>query len=263
MSAGRFLGGKLPPWALLAVIFVSGIILMVLGDWVHSFEGGWGKASSGIIHEVGIAFTSAAILGFTVDYWFKAELAKDIFKAVCESHEMKIDISKINDDFVKVGTKTERRLKNITNHSCSLPVRVDLDEWGVPGQKSEILRLEARRGTEILFQEPELSENLNSSTISRVARDVNVPSGDAVVVVSEIVEFKRINDDAIFFFSHPTKNPTVEIVVSEGMEYLWGFGGLDERIASSGISPRRTLQGNYFPNQQMRVRWWTPEKPLV
>jgi hypothetical protein len=69
------LWGRLPPWATLALVGGFGLILIIAPavlQWDWDF---------GIIHEIGVAFLAACILGFTIDRWMKAELRTDAFKA--------------------------------------------------------------------------------------------------------------------------------------------------------------------------------------
>src|SRR5437870_1612240 len=70
-----FLTGKIPPWLILLAFLTLGIALIVIP---HVWRWTW---DYGIIPEVGIALLVAAILGFTIDRWMKAELRTDAFLA--------------------------------------------------------------------------------------------------------------------------------------------------------------------------------------
>jgi hypothetical protein len=88
----------------------------------------------GITSEIGAAFVIAAILGFTVDRWLKAELRTDAFlaaighilepefraevsrivgyKIICEGHSQWVEITLVENNVVRVTTSVERTLRN-------------------------------------------------------------------------------------------------------------------------------------------------------
>jgi hypothetical protein len=86
------LRGKIPPWLVLLGLFVAGLGLIVVP---HFWEWKW---DYGIIPEIGIALVVAAILGFTIDRWLKAELRTDAFLAAIGhvlAPEFRVEVSRI------------------------------------------------------------------------------------------------------------------------------------------------------------------------
>ena len=66
-------GRWLPRWAILLAIAFLGLVLIVAPSvfaWHRDY---------GVLHDIGIAFLSASIIGFTIDAWLKSDLSKDVF----------------------------------------------------------------------------------------------------------------------------------------------------------------------------------------
>src|ERR1700688_3977903 len=118
------LRGKIPPWLVLLGFLIAGLILIFVPHF-------WGiKWDYGITPEIGIAFLVAAILGFTIDRWLKAELRTDAFlaaighilapefrsevfriigyKLICERHSLVVEIAPVATNIVKVTSSVER-----------------------------------------------------------------------------------------------------------------------------------------------------------
>ena len=120
------LSGKLPPWAILALFLVLGLVLIFIP---HFFEWRW---DYGIVPEIGVAFVIASILGFTIDRWLKAETRRDVFLAsighvllpefrdevsrivgyalICERHFLLIKIESIGSGLVRITSHVERTI---------------------------------------------------------------------------------------------------------------------------------------------------------
>jgi hypothetical protein len=128
----RGLGGRIPPWLVLLIFFIFGAILIALphlGKWEWDY---------GIAPEIGVALLTAAILGFTIDRWMKAELRTDAFlaaighilapefraevsrivgyKLICERHVLLVDIELVESNVVKITSSVERTIRSRNAH---------------------------------------------------------------------------------------------------------------------------------------------------
>lgn len=267
---------------------ILGVILVVGAGLVSASalvpNGIWWAILSALFVGVGVAAFTAAILGFTIDRWLKTDIARDVFltaighylpenfrellkdemirlashKTLCEKHEMKLIIEPIDASHVKVTTSISRTIKNISRSPTSVANSFALDEWGVSGKPSTIKVCKAKRsdGTEVSF-DPEAIEHRPNMSIRAATKELTIPPSQTILLSSEGVEYKGINDDLSFFFAAPTINPEIEVEASE-FEAEIGFGSAGE-VIDSAVSKRRTLKGAYFPRQRMRVRWWPKE----
>jgi hypothetical protein len=270
------LGGKLPPWAVLTLFLILGLVLIFIPrvlDWQ------WDR---GIVSEIGIAFLVASILGFTIDRWLKAEIRRDVFLAsighvllpefrdevsrivgyalICERHLLLVKIESIGDGLVRITSHVERTIRNRSAYPQTMRNVTHMDEWG--------------------YQKAGASEIIECILeIDGVAIDANGPNKDAYSVYrhttqktlkpdqvsnlrSKYVEYKPVNDDLHYSFSTPTKNPEIEVQASDDLDFIYSFGtpSENENVVVSRYAPRKQLTGTYFPHQAMRVRWWPKPK---
>jgi hypothetical protein len=105
------IAGRLPYWAILSVLAIFGLLAIIIPS-IYEI-----RVDHGVISAIGTALVVAAILGFTIDRWMKAEIASDVFRAalgyilpkefhdaihnlisfsfMCEAHEMWYEITPI------------------------------------------------------------------------------------------------------------------------------------------------------------------------
>jgi hypothetical protein len=158
------LWGKLPPWSVLAIIGLVGllILLFIPNYWPWSWF-------DGVTHEIGIALIAASVLGFTIDRWLKAELRTDAFKAalghvlqpefraevsrivgyshICKKHLLLVDLHlDQKGGTVRVMSSIERVIENKSSYVGNIKNYVHIDEWGFPSGKSEILECSLKVG---------------------------------------------------------------------------------------------------------------------
>jgi hypothetical protein len=154
-EVGVTLSGRLPPWAVLGIIFVIGLILIIVPAvraWTWDY---------GIIRDIGVALLTTAVLGFTVDRWLKLEIAVDVFKAalgyvlpdefreevrrisnykmLADKHALIIDVTRLDLDTVRATVMLERTVRNISSETQVYANRLDIDEWNFTNAKSHIL----------------------------------------------------------------------------------------------------------------------------
>lgn len=270
--------GKLPPWDVLSKMLVLGLVLVLITDF-YDFK--YGKD---VIHDIGLALTTAAILGFTIDRWLKADIVKDVFSASMGymlPEELRNEIHWISGfkwmsertichvklDYAegefKLTSMIERDVKNITTNTEIFTGYVSIDEWGFEGHTSKIAEYEVIHGDKRLALIEPLKKG--PAKITGKTEDILISPKGVVTIKSKTIEFKRPNDVLYFSFLAPTKNPIVEVTAPGNIEYVVEFGHR-ERVESEKYSGRHTLKGTFLPTQHIRVRWWVKpksEKPDV
>jgi len=256
-------------WLLLVVIFVSGAILIFVSEHFHP---GW---DFGLIHELGIAFVVASVLGATIEITLVTKISRDVFEAtlgyillpefrnevaritgykfLCEHHLLLIKLELQSDHVVEVTTSIERKGRNITAYPEKLFAYLHIDDWGFVDRPSIILEcrliannipFEGHAVTAEPFREKWLSDEAEIG-----------PSG-TFTMLSKYKEYRRDNDVVYYFFGMPTKNPEIEVRLPPELDYSISFGGADTAIERSEYADRSQFNGMYFPHQAMSVRWW-------
>jgi len=142
---------------IMALVVLVGVLLMLSSDKVPL--GIWRT----LVQHLGTAAIIAAVLGFTIDWWLKRQIAEDVFsvamgyelptdlkeemrhvyssRVICKNHMQIVTITKIDDDHVSVDVALERKFENISSIEQPIKVALGIDEWNVPGHTSEIVEL--------------------------------------------------------------------------------------------------------------------------
>jgi hypothetical protein len=232
------MGGKLPPWAVLAVFLLLGAILIFVP---HFWEWRWDYE---ITSEVGVALLFAAILGFTIHRWMAAELSTDAFLAsvghvlpqefraevsriigyrlICEKHLLLINIDNVGNGLVRVTSAIERTIRNRSSNDQRINNMAHIDEWGNktagPSQIVDcILEIDDAK---IVAGAPKLDAySVQQATIKRKLKPNQVAK-----LQSKWVEYKPVNDDLHYSFATPTVNPVIEVHVSDDLDCIFNFG---------------------------------------
>jgi len=237
---------------------------------------GW-KWDYGILPEIGIAFLISAILAGTIDRWFKADFAKDVFEAAIghilepelrqEIHwiagfkwlsiktRIRLQIDDLNNGVVKVTCDIERELKNISSHPESLRGIISIDDWGIEAHKSQILMCGAIGPDGVKRDQKEI-ENTRAGSMTARTEPILVEPDKVVKTFSRSVEYKHRNDIFNLVFNWPTKNPELEVEISASLDYDAGFSHRAGVVTEPMIVNRKTLQGTFLPNQSVVARWW-------
>jgi hypothetical protein len=176
---------------------------------------------------------TAAILGFTIDRWLKAEIARDVFFSAVGyifRPELREEIRWIlgfewlavrtvyhisiktipSEEFVEVTSSIERELENITAFSKSINGWVKVDEWRVPGHESQVLECRIRREDEHEFIEGHRNSS-NTLAVEYETEQVSVAPGQRVIMYYKTVEYRRKNDMLYWTWSTATLNPQVQV----------------------------------------------------
>ncbi len=263
------LGGKIPPYLVLLGFFIlGGVLIFVPHYW------GW-HWDYGIISEIGVALLVAAILGFTIDRWLKAELRTDAFlaaighilapefrsevsriigyKLICERHNLVVEIAPVATNIVKVTSSVERVIRNKSAYPQPIKNFVHLDEWGYANIKSEIVECFFElEGKKFLMGEP----IVDAYTIQVRTEEQQLEPDQTVTLCAKWIECKNINDVVYFHFTNPTINPEVEVKNAQELDFIIGFGTPVQNVEPSHYTNRKRLVGTYFPHQNISVRWW-------
>lgn len=260
------IGGKWPRWTTLLALAFGGVGLMSV----------W---SSGIAHSIGEALLVSAVLGFTIDRWFKQELVHDVFQAAvgailrpelreevnwivgfkwlaikCKLH---LKIEDMGGGIVKVTSTSERVVENISSHPEKTRAAIATDEWGVKDRVSQILQCALVKDGESPRQHTGVKQG--EWSISAATEEVSVDRGKSVTLYYKVVEYKHINDECRMAFQIPTKNPEIEVEISETLEFSSGFSHRAE-VIEQPLANRVTLNGTFLPSQSMGARWWPKVK---
>ncbi|HXC27609.1 MAG TPA: hypothetical protein VNV38_06610 [Stellaceae bacterium] len=233
-------------------------------------------ADHGVVEAIGTAFLVAAILGFTIDRWMKAEIASDVFRStlgyilppefqgeiakivsfkfIGDEHEMWYDIEQITSDTISCRVRCERTLRNITNVSQKQNASIHIDDWGFDN-KSAIHRCEIHDSDGRLLENMIGVEARSDSTLYAETREVSVEPGSTIRVVTDFVEIRRVNDQIVTVFLAPSKNPRVHLNC-KNFQFVLDFGVLEQKTGMSAVSTTHTLHGIYFPPAPIRLRWW-------
>jgi hypothetical protein len=268
--------GKIPPWLILLTFLILGIVLILAP---HYWEWKW---DYGIIPEVGVAFLVAAILGFTIDRWMKAELRTDAFLAaighilapefraevsriigyqlICERSHLLIEIaiSRSNPNVVSVTSSAERLVRNKSSYPQSIKNIIHIDEWNYAIGRSKIIECSLTiDGSTVKPTTPPVSDDFSIQT----ATDEKQLNPDQIATLrSKWTEYKNMNDVTFFHFTIPTIDPEVEVRTPQEIDALIGFGTPTQNIQPFHYYPmRKKMVGTYFPHQSIHVRWW-PKK---
>lgn len=281
MSENRALSyAQVMLWIALASLLIAGILLSIIADnWL-----GWAWAwVPHVAKDLGAGLITAALLGFTVDVFFKREFARDAFQAafryvlpekmrqeaariigykfICQRHYTVVAITEVGDDLVKVQIRTEREIENISRHTEPMDAMLALDDWGFDGYQPTIEACTV----EIDGQSLEAKEENETRETDRVERKIptriEIKPGHAVVIVTKGHEFHRKNSQIFMWFGAPTVDPRIKIDAPEGFNFKCSFSVPGEKVDISKVDNVYRLNGTQFPGQHTRVRWWPKTSP--
>jgi hypothetical protein len=230
--------------------------------------------------DIGVALMTAAVLGFTIDFWLKRTLTEDAVRAtlgsilnpvfhgelrrlfgydfLCERHFLRLEIVSIPDtDYVRVKGIAERDVKNITSQPRFKNSLSWVDDWGIPGEQSSA-HCSAQTDTGMIYDSGPASPP-NRYSIKAETEQISVPPNKTLKLLATFSEVRTRNDHFIVTFRDPTVDPVVEIRISDDLEIDFEFGrslGPDEKIEVSETIGHYRLRGMYFPGFYMKARWW-------
>lgn len=261
--------GRLPPGAVLSAFLIAGMALIFSP---HYWQWEW---DYGIASEIGVALLVAAILGFTVDRWLKAELRTDAFlaaighvlapefraevsriigyKLICERHYLLVEVALVSDRLVKVTSSVERTIRNKSAYPQTIKNLMHIDEWGYAAGQSQVIECVLEIDGQTFDAGP---AQIDAYSVLRQTEEKTLRPNQTAKLRARSVEYRNINDIVYFHFMAPTINPEIEVRVPPELDCNFGFGGPGENIVTLAYAPRKQLEGTYFPHQSMSVRWW-------
>jgi hypothetical protein len=251
----------------LAGLLAIGFAILVASKFVREWD-------LGLSHDLGIAVVVAALLGLTVDFSLKAEVARDAFKAtlgyilrpefrnevaritgykfICESHVVVFDVKLLEGHMVEVTTSVERTIKNITAYPAKGQNLLHMDEWGFPDKKSEIIACNisfngvTHEGSAV---------DTDESRLKWETLELIIGPSESFTIFSKLKEYRRDNDVAYMHFATPTMNPEIEVRIAPELDRHISFGGAATTVTKRQYADREALSGMYFPHQAMKLRW--------
>jgi len=266
------IGGNPPRWAILSAIGGLGFGLVAIPR-VYRWE--W---DYGVLPDLGIAFLISAILGMTIDRWFKADFGKDVFEAaighilgpelrdeihwvagfkwIARECRLHLKIEDIGNAIVKVTSTTERTIENISSHPQKIRGNLAADEWGFTDYPSQIIECVLSQAGEAPKKHTGIKRS--EAQVRAETEEATVLPKNSIKLFTKVVEYRRTNDSCSMVFAIPTINPQMEVEISESLKYEYGFSHRGVPIKSDYL-PRLTLQGTFLPHQGMGARWW-PKK---
>ena len=266
--------GKLPRWFVLLLLVLFGGLFVWLPNY---FYWAW---DHGLVSGFGHALLIGAVLGFTIERWFREDFAKNVFYAALGElirpefrDEMRwltsfkwlavksschVKLEDLGDGIVKITLTIDRELENISSGVEKIHGGLGVDEWGIPGRPSyvEVCRIQ-KVGGSVLESGDKIK--VEPAHFDVVTADVAVDPGEKIKAYSRSVEFKHTNDVYVLALGNPTKDPEVELEISATLVAEAGFSHRG-KMETEAVPHRKTLRGTYLPSQVMVVRWWPKPK---
>jgi hypothetical protein len=260
--------------AILICSFVLGIILIVVPLWQQ-----WEK-DHGITLAFGTALFIAPIIAIGIEQWMIRRIAQDVFRAafgyhfpddfkaeidriashgvICTRHLMEIKLQTFDDNHVRVIVIAAREFENISANEQDMASLIWIDEWGIPGEKSRIIRCELYDADGTLVDEFDQEKIERLPNLSMIARTSNLSlkRGGKCSTLIEYSVLRRRNDFIYEQFTAPTRNPEIRIIeVPDDIEASAEFG-VSGPVKPKLIPYRYELGAVYFSPAPMKVRWY-------
>jgi len=271
---------NLERWRLRAILLglgVAGIFCNILSSYL------WGWLEP-IAKELGTALIVSAVLGATVDFFFKGELARNAFLAafryvlpgefkeevakilahpfVSNDHIWKVKIEKVNETVTLVTTMVERKIANRTSSDQERGALYTIPEYDYENGPSEILECAFEmKGKRSRGFKTERHEDWIEATTEKF----KIKPNETAKISVKAKQYRRTNDSMWETFLDPIIKPVIEVIIDNavfGHKVEFGTNGYYEE---SKFDNKYTLDAVYFPGQYMHVRWWPkkthPESP--
>ncbi|HEX8084567.1 MAG TPA: hypothetical protein VF529_09780 [Solirubrobacteraceae bacterium] len=260
---------------LLALIMGVGLVMVVVSH--EAFDGG---IPAELVGALGEAMVVAGLLGVTVDFFFKKELARDAFEAglgyvlpvamrgelswmvgqqlLCVEFDQHFTLRPDGDDCLILSVDVYRRVQNIGSKKVDYEPPFELDEWfetGDSANQSEIGSVEFFRGNAPL--ERELKTIRKGHTVEAKVEGMTLAPGEVVRVRCAGREIKRRNGSCSQTVTTPVVRPTVSVESCDDIDVDVQFGNCGECVR---IGDRWQLQSTLLPHQVITVRWWERSK---
>lgn len=260
------------PFLMVLVSLLGVIIILVAYILLTEGKGDWQ-----LLHDIGVGFLVAGILGITVDQVLRRQLAKEAFVAsigyilpdelkeemkwiyeahiLCIEHIQTCKLTAIDDDTCILNVRTQRRFINVSGiRSLVEKCGVGIDEWFHKTGSSRILSFGYIKGDDKWDAKDESIKKTDCGWEIKGVPAIYLGASDELIVWSEVEEIKRTNDANYWAFEYPTRNPQVTIDAYKGIKTKVQFG---YRLPAEqlGLNAYR-LSGTLLPHQRIEIRWW-------
>jgi hypothetical protein len=232
--------------------------------------------TSGFFHEVGVALLISALLGFSIDFYLRRNIARDAFEGAmgyflpddvkeavryiggidwfAEEFSLTINLQRVEGgNTIKCTIRTRKYLKNISSGAKPMKSNIHIDEWDHT-PKSEIISCTARTSSVTKSLNFESVKRFDSSVYGETD-EISVYSGEAIELLAEAVEYKYLNDDLHYALGYAARRPKIYIEPLPGFEIRAGISA-DAQLQRHAHIPLYELPGFYLPWQRIMVRWW-------
>jgi hypothetical protein len=232
-----------------------------IGKWIY------------IPAELGIALIVAGILGLTIDYFLRRDLAQNAFNAsmgyllpdelkgelrwiyetntICVEHTLICELKPIDEDTCCSHVQGIRKFKNISNNSADFKPSIAVDEWFHKNGNSKIISFGYIKNGK---GKSDIEPQKTPYTICIPEQNLTLASKEEITVWFEIEEIKRTNDAHIWVFGVPTLNPTMIVKAYEGIgiDTVFGYRNKSEKMGDNVYK----LKGTLLAGQKIEIRWW-------
>lgn len=271
MADGRERTTRLRWWAIIGVGLTGAAILFVDHYWINSEP----------LEHLGAAMVIACLLGASIDWWYKREIAEEVFhatigyimpeafrdqlrwiyshKVLCERHDQNVKLKVLRFDTVEMECEIRRKFRNISNSTVDVSLGIAIDEWFNTNYQSQITQFSySHRGCTINVP----SSKLNIPTAKREPsvrikpQKVELKKEEYVECWYTFKEYKKINDGHIVHFGSPTESPEVTVDADNRLDWEVRFPRESEVEKKEVGKKTFRYDGVLLPTQEIRIRWW-------
>jgi len=257
-------------------VFLVGIIILLISYQLNiSHRGDWQ-----LVHDIGIGFIVAGLLGAGIDQILRRQLAEDAFKAtigyllpdelkgemqwiyeqsiLCIQHIQTSELRPIQDnpDICELYTTIQRTYENISANTEDITLGGgwggSIFEWFHKGYSSDILSFTYTTNTEdaksILQKEYGEYGHIGVKEVK-----VKLAPGVTITTVMKTKEVKHTSDLDSWAFLYPTKNPQVTIKAYEGIKIrvIFGYREKAQKLSEDTFM----LKGTLLRGQRLNIQW--------
>ena len=228
---------------------------------------------------IGSAFIVAFILGITIDWWMRKSIINDVFKAtvgymlpdelkpemewvykqdvIAMKHNQKYRIKIFKNNLVIIEVTINRTLRNISQRQVPIEPSLSIDEWFHSEKPSEILEF-----SWIGNKNTNCKQVKGTHTLETKCDDTNrisLAPQQEIHLWNKFTETKHINDLHTMHFIYATKDPFVDVEISDGLDISVEFASHEQHTINRVGRNAYILNGTLLPGQQILIRWWRTE----
>ncbi len=265
---------KWVPWSVVIGVGSLGVALVAVAGAVVP-----PRPWSDLMLALGTALVIAAILGASVDPWFKRALLRDSFQAVfghmlpaelrdelgwvygqkvlCKRYDLRFVLIPTDDpDLLTARVAISRDMHNVSNEKVEPRLLFAMDEWFHAGRRSRITSFYCTQGEET-YNETEDLPSAQCIVARKLAKEVTIKPQDHVTLVTEGEETKHLNDAWSLNLIYAAAEPRVTVEAPDGIAFsvMYGFSRTAGSAREIGHQIYR-LPGTLLPGQVIQIRWW-------